>query len=127
MALATDRRMSPRMPPGALGDGLLIMPEMVKWGLPAKLLDISAGGALIRSDWGLAHRRLLRIMVQDVPELGWIDAQVVRSAGPGEAAVRFLTPFSPGFVLAATTEREPGRDEGAASKTPYLGDAIPIW
>jgi hypothetical protein len=49
------------------------------------------------------------------------------AAGPSEAGVRFLTPFRPGFVLAATTGRSPGRGEDAAGKTPYLGDAIPIW
>jgi hypothetical protein len=127
MVFANERRMSPRTPPGALGADILIMNETGMWMSYAKLLDISAGGALIRSDGGMAEGRQLRILVQDVPELGWIDAQIVRVAGPGEAGVRFRIPFCPDFVLSATTERKPERDERAASKTPYLGDAIAIW
>ncbi len=127
MAVTIERRTTPRTPPGALGAGILIMHETEKWILHARLLDISAGGAFIRPVRGVAKGRQLRILVHEAPELGWIDAEIVRSGGPSEAGVRFLTPFSPEFVLAATTERQPGRDEGAAGKTPYLGDTIPIW
>jgi hypothetical protein len=127
MTVAIERRMSPRMTPGALGDAVLIMQETRRWMEPAQLLDLSAGGALIRSARAIADGRRLRILVRDLPELGWIDAEAVRTAGPGEAGLRFLTPLSPEFVAAATTAGRPGRDSGAAGKTPYLGDSIPIW
>jgi PilZ domain len=127
MALAIERRTSARMSPGALGADVLIMHEMDRWMKSAKLLDISAGGALIRSEEDLTNGQRLRMLVQDVPELGWIDAEIVRSAGPSEAGVRLIAPFRPELVLAATTGRRAGRDERAESKTPFLGDAIPIW
>ncbi len=127
MVLAAERRTSPRTDPGALGCNLLIMVESAGWMRPGKLLNISAGGALIRSDRGITEQRRLRILIHDVPELGWIDAEVVRSDEPRELAVRFITPFSPEFVQAATTEPRSSREGRAESQTPYLGDAIPIW
>jgi hypothetical protein len=41
--------------------------------------------------------------------------------------LRFISPFRPEFIVSATSERGPGREECAQGETPYLGDAIPIW
>src|SRR5262245_24838303 len=126
MALAIERRTSPRTTPGALGDNVLIL-EKKKAMMHARLLDISARGALIHFDGVIARGRRFSILVHDVPELGWIDAEIVRAVGPREVGVRFISPLSPEFVLAAKSQRESGRAELAASEAPYLGDAIPIW
>ena len=130
MALAIERRTSPRTTPGALGDDLLILDRKRKAMVHARLLDISAGGALLHFDGVIANGRSFSILVNDVPELGWIEAEVVRSVGPREVGVRFISPFSPEFVqsaTAATSECRPRRGHDAEGATPYLGDAIPIW
>lgn len=126
MSRTIERRTSPRSSPGALGPDILILDEERRRAQPARLLDISAGGALIRSDRAVAVGRQVGLLVFKVPELGWIDAEIVRSAGPNEVGVRFLSPFRPEFVAAATSHREP-RPDGDALATPYLGDAVPIW
>jgi hypothetical protein len=127
MTLTIERRTSPRTTPRALGANILIAQETERWMKPAKLLDISAGGALIRSEGGIAIGQRLRMLVRDIPELGWIDAEAVRSAGPSEAGIRFIFPFSPDFIRAATAGRKPDRVSRAESATPFLGDAIPMW
>jgi hypothetical protein len=126
MALTIDRRTHPRVAPRALGTDIVIMRDGEKWTTPATLLNVSASGALIRSDLGLATYGRFRILLHKVPELGWIDAEIVRFAGQSEAGVRFITPFSPEFVQSATTQREPVR-EVSDRKTPNLGNSIPIW
>jgi PilZ domain len=127
MALAIERRTSPRTTPGALGDDLLILDLKHEAMMHARLLDISAGGALLHFDGVIANSRSFSILVHNVPELGWIEAEVVRSVGPREVGVRFISPFSPEFVQAATSECSPRRGHDAEGATPYLGNAIPIW
>jgi hypothetical protein len=127
MTLAIERRSSPRMTPGALGTDLLIMDANERRMIPATLLNISAGGGLIRSDRAIVRGGQLSLLINSIPAAGWIDVEVVRSGGPSEVGVRFVSPFSPGFVLAAASERQARQDKDAASETPYLGDAIPIW
>jgi hypothetical protein len=127
MTIDIERRSWSRMTPGALGANLLILDEAHKRMMPAKLLDISAGGALIRSDEVMVTGGRLGLLIRDVPELGWIDAKVVRPGGQAEMGVRFISPFRPEFLLAATSEGSRAREDYASRETPYLGDAIPIW
>ena len=125
MVLAIERRTSPRTAPGALGDDLLIL-DRKKMMVRAKLLDISAGGALLRFDGVIANGRSFSILLHDVPELGWIEVEVVRSDRPREVGVRFVSSFSPEFLQAAR-ECDPRRGHDAEGVTPYVGNAIPIW
>jgi hypothetical protein len=103
------------------------MRENEGWLKRAALLNISAGGCLIRSDEISLSCRRLRMLFEDVPEAGWIDAEVIRSVETNELGVRFISPFRPEFVQATTSERDPRRDQQSAIETPYLGAAIPIW
>ena len=126
MALAIERRTSPRMTPGDLGSELLIMDRKHKAMMNAKLLNISTGGALLHFDGGIANGQSFSILLHDLPELGWIEAEVVRSDGPRGVGVRFVHPFSPEF-LQAIRECGPQRGHDAEGVTPYVGNAIPIW
>ena len=126
MAIEIERRTSPRTAPGALGDDLLILDRKMMM-VRAKLLDISAGGALLQFDGIISNGRSFSILLHDVPELGWIEAEVVRSDGPREVGVRFVSPFSPEFLQAETSERGSWRRYDPEGVTPYVGNVIPNW
>jgi hypothetical protein len=117
MERSLERRTSPRTTPGALGSGLLIRDEEQRHAIPAKFLNISAGGALIGTDRAIAGARRVSLQICKVPELGWIDAEIVHSAGPTVVGVRFISPFRPEFVSAATSYHRPRRDVDPVSET----------
>jgi hypothetical protein len=124
MALALERRRSPRMTPAAQAAGVLIMDADEKWMMPAKLVNVSSDGGLICPGILAATTRRLCLLFENVPEAGWIDSEVVRSPGPGEVGIRFLSPLSTEFVRTATSEGKAGRN--GAVETPFLGAVIPI-
>ena len=126
MALAVERRNSARTAPGAFGTHVLIMGENEGWLKRAALLNINAGGCLIRSDELSMSSRRLKMLFEDLPEAGWIDAEVIHSLEATEAGLRFISPFRPEFVQ-ATSQGTPRQYEAAANVTPYLGDSIPMW
>ncbi len=126
MALAIERRNSRRTVPGGFGTHVLIMGENEGWLKRAAMVNISAGGCLLRSDELSLSARRLRMLFEDVPEAGWIDAEVIHSAEATGAGLRFVSPFRPEFVH-AMSQGTPRQHEYAANETPYLGDAIPIW
>jgi hypothetical protein len=126
MAIAPERRRSPRMTPGAAGTDILIMDADEKWMVPAKLLDISTDGGLISPGRLLATGRRLYLLFERVPEAGWIDAEVARPAASGNVGIRFQYPLRTEF-LGAVTSKGNDRRSDAERKTPYLGDFIPAW
>jgi hypothetical protein len=126
MAIAVERRRSPRTAPGAAGTDVLIMDADDKWLMPAKLLNISTGGGLVCPGRLFGTGRRLRLLFERVPEAGWIDAEIVRPGESGNVGIRFLSRLSTEFLQAATKACQDRRSD-AESKTPYLGDVIPTW
>lgn len=126
MAIAVERRRSPRTAPGAAGTDVLIMDEVDKWLTPAKLLNISTGGGLVCAGRLAAIGRRLRLLFERVPEAGWIDAEIVRCGESGSVGIRFPSRLSAEFLQVTTSVCHDRRSD-AESKTPYLGDVIPTW
>jgi PilZ domain len=126
MAIAVERRHSPRTAPGVAGTDVLIMDVEGMWLIPAKLLDISTGGCLVCPGRLFATGRRLRLLFERVPEAGWIDAEMVRRGESGNVGIGFLSRLSIEFLLAATRACHDRRSD-SESKTPYLGDVIPTW
>jgi hypothetical protein len=126
MAIAVERRRSPRTTPGAAGTDILIMAAEEKWLIPAKLLNISTGGGLVCAASLVATHRRLYLLFERVPEAGWIDAEIVRAGETGNVGIRFLSRLSAEFLRAATRASHDRRSD-AESTTPYLGDVIPTW
>jgi hypothetical protein len=114
------------MAPESAGADILIMDADEKWVIPAKVLDISAHGGLIGPGVLVGTGRRLRVLFDNVPEAGWIEAEVVRGAGPGQVGMRFLSPLSPGFVRAAASEARARRYD-PESETPDVGRMLPTW
>ena len=108
MALAIERRTSPRMAPGALGDNILILDRKKEAMMHARLLDIGTGGALIHFDGVIASGRHLG--PAGLQHTGTrLDRGAGRSLRQFEGGrVKFLCPFRPEFVLEATSPRGPG-------------------
>jgi hypothetical protein len=98
-----------------------------KWMMPAKLLNISADGGLVSPGILVSTGRRICLLFQMLPQAGWIDAEVVRVGGPNQVGIRFLPQMSPEFLQAAMGEPKAQRNDDSEGKTPYLGDAIPIW
>jgi hypothetical protein len=54
----------------------------------ARLLNISVGGALVESSKAFSPNRALRVGLENVPEIGWADAKVMRSEESRRIALR---------------------------------------
>ncbi len=67
----------------------------------ARLFNVSLGGALIETGEIVAADRALNVGL-DAPELGSVDAEVVRFEPPDKLGIRFTSPCHPGFILGAT-------------------------
>jgi hypothetical protein len=80
--------------------------DLMEWkGTPVtkgRLLNISAGGALIHIEGMGEPHRPLWIRLDKAPETGWIAADVVRFDRPQELAINFHSPCPLEFFLAAT-------------------------
>jgi PilZ domain len=126
MTITIERRRSRRTTPGAAVGDVLVMDANQRWMMPAKLLDISSHGGLIRPRELVATGRRICLLFENLPEAGWIEAEVVRSGGPREVGIRFLAPLSDEFVR-GTTGGGGARRSDPEGKTPYLGDVIPTW
>jgi hypothetical protein len=85
--------------------------QFMEWqGMPiarGKLLNISAGGALIHVDRVGEPARPLWIRLEAAPETGWIAADIARCDRPQEVAIRFHAPCPLEFFLAATLSPDP--------------------
>ncbi len=87
-----------------------------KWMMPAKLINISSsGGLMCPRNWSRPCRRIC-LLFDKLEEAGWFEAEVVRSEGPGEVGIRFLSPLRGEFVR-ATTRVAKARRNVAESKT----------
>jgi hypothetical protein len=95
-----------------------------KWKLPARLLNVSSDGGLVCPGYLIETGRRLCMLFEKIPEAGWIDAVVVRSGGPGNVGIKYLSPLSPEFIRAATSEVEARPYAVAEGQTPYLGDFV---
>jgi hypothetical protein len=112
-----EHRASPRQIP--VNDRAYV--QLMEWkGMSisrGKLLNISAGGALIHVDSVAEPPRPLWIQLEEAPETGWIAADIARFDRPQEVAIRFHAPCPLEFFLAATLRvdpRPPARTEGRA-------------
>jgi hypothetical protein len=115
------------MTPAARGSHILILDPVETWKLPARLVNMSGDGGLVCPGYLIATGRRVCLLFEQLPEAGWIDAEVVRSGGPGKVGIKFLSPLSPEFIRAATSEVEARRQNAAEIVTPYLGDFIQTW
>ncbi|SRR5579883_1080414 len=102
-----EHRASPRQIP--VNDRVYV--QLKEWnGMPiarGKLLNISAGGALIHVPSVGEPVRPLWIQLEEAPETGWIAADIARFDRPAEVAVRFHAPCPLEFFLAATLRVDP--------------------
>jgi hypothetical protein len=114
------------MTPEAAWADVLIMDAEEKWMIRAKLLNVSHSGGLVCPGRLVSTGRRLSLLLERIPEAGWIDADVVRSEGRNEAGLRFVTALSTEFLRALASD-DRGRRYDADSKTPYLGDFMPDW
>ena len=103
MTTGIDRRASARHVPANNDMHVLIADWRTHRITRARLLNISLGGALIESDEPLATDRVLRIGLENVPEVGWVDAKAIRCEHAHRVGVRFISPAEPRFVAAATS------------------------
>src|SRR5690242_10012378 len=98
MALTLERRGSPRTTPAAGRADVLIMEADEKWMMPAKLLNMSADGGLISPATLVSTGHRICLLFERLPQAGWVDAEVVRGAGPSQVGIRFLAQMSPEFI-----------------------------
>jgi hypothetical protein len=127
MTLAVERRDSPRFHPGACGTDVQIRDWNGSRITRARLLNISIGGALICTDRVVATSQTVSMRLENAPETGWIEAEVVRFGRPSEVGIRFISPCRPLFVLAATSGPQPRLDDDTDDDaTPFLGDVTPF-
>ncbi len=71
-----DHRANFRVP---LSAEIEVLPEGVLWSLPARLSDLSAGGATFKVESTLLPSGRLRIRFPDEPGLGELQVKIVRS------------------------------------------------
>ena len=125
MTTTLERRHAPRIAPRP-ATAVLVMDAEKKWMTRADVLNLSADGGLIGPAKLVTTGRRLGVLFEGAPEAGWIDADVVRSEGPGRVGIRFVSPLSDEFVSAATSGFA-RRLADAEATTPYLGDVLPMW
>jgi hypothetical protein len=123
MALAIERRVAVRYP---AADGRTYV-QLIEWTgrrmIRARLVNISAGGALIRSDAQPCLLGQLRMQMEDSPEAGWFAARVVHF-DPSRliVGIRFDRPC-PREVLLKYVRRVDSRQATARDEeTPDLRD-----
>jgi len=70
--------------------------------LPARLIDIGSGGALIEAEGRPPQRGTVWLGLEEPARAGWVAARVVRSDGPNRLGVAFAGPCPDDLLLAAT-------------------------
>jgi hypothetical protein len=123
MALAIERRAAVRYP---AADGRTYV-QLIEWTgrrmIRARLVNVGAGGALIRCDAQPFLLGQLRIQMEDAPEAGWFAARVVHfDRSLLVVGIRFDRPCPREvllkFVRGVDSRRATARDE----ETPDLRD-----
>lgn len=92
MTTGTERRAFARHAPANNDMHVLIAVWRTHRITKARLLNISLGEALIESDEPLAKGQVVRIGLENVPEVGWVDAIAIRCERAHRVAVRFNPP-----------------------------------
>jgi hypothetical protein len=126
MTIGVDRRAFTRESPANDETFVRIIDRRVERMIRARLLNISVGGALIESYLRIAPGRALRVGLENAPDSGWMDAEVVRLGRTQEVGIRFQSPCRPEFLLAAGQGIDAWRLTDRDEPTRLVSEAKPI-
>ena len=76
----------------------------------ARLLNVGSGGALVETHALSPTDRVLQIGLVNAPDVGWLEARIVRFEHTNRVALRFNCEASPRFISAAISGSRPTQD-----------------
>lgn len=110
MTIEIDRRAFPRQAPASRETYVWIADMAAQKAIMARLLNIGSGGALVETHALAPTDRVLQVGLVNAPDVGWLEAIIVRFEHTNRIALRFDPRASLDFISAAISGSKPTRD-----------------
>ena len=123
MTIEIDRRAFPRQAPASRETYVWIADMAAQKAIMARLLNIGSGGALVETHALAPTDRVLQVGLVNAPDVGWLEAIIVRFEHTNRIALRFDPRASLDFISAAISGSKPTRD-GAQGEAPVQSGAV---